>query len=514
MARLRTSGFELNSLTNGMEFAAINSTPTISTTTVRSGTYSGRISSLSSGVAQAFRLQYVAAGGGNGPYWHRTYLRIATLPSAQNRIISIRDTNAGADRMWITLDEGGALRLFNGAGTQIGSASSALSTGTWYRIGTKIDRTAAAGSQVIEAAINGAVFATSSAETIATAVGDTLRVGGNLNTEAQTQGDWFFDDLAVNDSNAGGNQTAYPGSGKVILLSPNAAGDANAWKDTAVGNGTTNNFSLVDELPPNDATDFVQSGVVVTDAAGAEDLYNVGASGIGANDNVNLVDVNARVANITLADATTAAKLEIEKASGGTKTQSAAFIPNSTTWTTNNSLAILAPLITTYLGPDGAVWTQSTLDSMQIGQIITAQNVRRIAISGIWAQVDYTPAGVSPSASLSPSASTSPSASLSPSSSASASISPSASLSPSASASASVSPSASISPSASASASLSPSSSVSPSASISASLSPSASASPSPSQEIIGIGTEIKAVKQVDNITIVKAPAVEIKIID
>ncbi len=129
MARLVTCGFEMNTVTTGIEFTATSGSPTISSTTVRSGTYAGRISSLASATQMRFRLQYVSSAG-NGPYFARLYLRVHTAPSAANRIITMRDTGNGADRCWITLDNSSTLALFNGGGSQIGSSSSALTADT------------------------------------------------------------------------------------------------------------------------------------------------------------------------------------------------------------------------------------------------------------------------------------------------------------------------------------------------------------------------------------------------
>lgn len=469
MARINQSGFELNSLTNGVEFTIVNNSPTISTGTVRSGTYSLKISSLTSGLAQNIRMQFATAGsGGDGPYFGRQFLNIETLPTAENRIISCRDSSAGSDKIAITLDSGGLLRVYNSAGTQIGSASSALSTGVWYQIEWKVDRTPAGGSQVLEAKLNGSVFATSSSQTITTNAGDLVRLGGNLQGEGQTQGVWYFDDVAINDG-TGSFQNSYPGNGKIIHLKPNAAGDANGFATQVGGTaGSSNNFTRVNEIPPNDVTSYNASATL-----NVEDLFNCDDSGL-TTPTVNVVAVGGRYSNISSADATTAFKFEIEKTGSGTKAQSAAIVPNTTTWRTNSAGGVVYPYpLITYQDPDASAWTQTTLDSLQVGYIISTGSVNPIGISNVWVSIDYTPSGSSPS--LSPSASVS----ASPSGSVSASISPSPSLSVSLSPSSSVSPSSSISLSASLSPSLSPSRSPSLSPSLSVSLSPSLSVSSS-----------------------------------
>ena len=78
-------------------------------------------------------------------------------------------------------------------------------------------------------------------------------------------------------------------------------------------------------------------------------------------------------------------------------------MPNSTTWKTNATTTTLGYPITAYTDPDGAAWTNTTLDSMQIGyKLTTAPGTagRRIDVTTIWAYVDYTP-GTPPAASSS-----------------------------------------------------------------------------------------------------------------
>lgn len=384
MARLFSSGFELDTGNTGVEWESVNNSPAVNTTTPRSGSYSFNVTSLSSATRKAMLKSFLSAGA-NGPYYGRVYLNIATLPSAENRIIAFQNgaTFAGVGELVITLDNGGLLRLYDSVG-QVGSASSALSTGTWYRIEFLFDRTAAGGSQVVSAQIDGTVFASASNRTLGNNV-QSLMIGGNLNAEAQTTGSWFFDDVAVND-NTGSFQNTYAGSGKIIHLRANAQGDVNTFA-TAVGGtaGTNNNYTRLNEVTPNDATNYNEAT-----ANGQEDLVKCTASGIGANDTVNVVAVGIRLRNPT-ADATTAIKVEIEKAPSGTVAQSAAIIPNSTTWATNSESVPRAYPIIEYQDPDGGTWTQATLDTMQIGYKITAFGTNSIDATTVWALVDYTP---------------------------------------------------------------------------------------------------------------------------
>lgn len=383
MARVFTSGFELNSLTSGVEFNTTGGSPTFSTTTIRNGSRSGRISSLVSATAQFFRFQFAAATLNLS--YHRFYLNIHTLPSAENTIFLLNNSgDFTSPAVYITVDNNGALRLYDEDG-QVGSASTTLlSVDTWYRIGVKVDRSLTAGSQIVEGRINGAVFATASNRNIGQGVAH-ANWGGNLLAETQTVGDWFFDDIAINDS-TGSFQNSYPASGGVIILRPSAAGDANDFASQTGGTvGAANNFTRVNEVTPDDATTY--NGDNTLDR---QDLFNLTDSGINPTDVINCVQVNFRFRNNT-ADATTAVKAQVEKVTGGTKVLSGAIIPNSTTWNTNATASPKFPAITLYKDPDNISFNKNTLDSMQAGYIISTGGTNRIDVTDLWIYVDYTP---------------------------------------------------------------------------------------------------------------------------
>src|SRR3972149_4393073 len=126
MARLWSCGSELNSVTNEVELETVSSTPTISSTTFRSGAFSFRISSLGSSVAKGFRRAFQVSPG-NGPFFFRRYLRVATRPSAANRVMHWNDTdNHTTPMVWINLLADGTLTLNDEDGA-IGSASGGFS---------------------------------------------------------------------------------------------------------------------------------------------------------------------------------------------------------------------------------------------------------------------------------------------------------------------------------------------------------------------------------------------------
>lgn len=388
MARLHQSGFELNSLTVNVEWQTVASTGiTIDGTAARSGSFGLHVASMSSATRAGVLFKFLSAAAG-GPYYLRGYLKVVTPPSGSNHIMSLNGNNTtvgNSPNGKVTLETNGTLILRNSAGTSIGSASSAVNDSNWHLIELQHNGTPASGSRVTEARLDGSVFATSSTQTDSNVLG--YSIGGNLDAEVNTTGEWYWDDVAVNDS-TGSFQKSYPGPGKIIHLRPNAAGDINGYLVQVGGTaGSANNFTRVNEVTPNDATSYNASAVL-----NAEDLFNVDNSGIGVNDRVNVVMVGGREANLVSADATSGIKYEIIKASGGTKLQSTNLIVNSTTWNSNIPSTPHNYPIITYQDPDGANWTQTTLDSMQVGYTIDTVGVQSIAITIVYASVDYTPA--------------------------------------------------------------------------------------------------------------------------
>lgn len=394
MARVWSCGFELNSLTDGIEITTKTSGNALSTTTVRSGAVSHSIASLVSTTAKGIR-QRVVSPEANGPFFARAYYRYATLPTAENTIIQLNDTlDFAAPVARITIDSGGLLRLYDEDGV-IGSASSALSANTWYRIEIQFDRTAAAGSHVLRAKLGSSSdlseveFAGASNRDIVGGV-ESFNWGGNLNSEAQTTGAWFFDDLAFNNS-TGSFQNSYPGPGRIIHLSPNGNGDNSQW--TGSDADSTDNYLLVDETTPDDVTTYVESNT-----SGQIDDYNIAATpaAMGSSDVINVLHVGARFA---VSDATGADPdfvLRIKASASGTVEESTTIDVANVSYTTNNSSTVLNYLFTIYDLPSASTtaWTKADLDQAQIGVRESVTDTHFVRLSTIWLLVDYKPSVV------------------------------------------------------------------------------------------------------------------------
>ena len=376
MARVVTSGFELNSATAGVEFDGISAgTPSIVTSPVHNGSYALQVSPSSAQTAVRYNLY---SSNQSNKIYVRAWVNIGVMPSSATVLIGI-DTVTSTQLGRLEITSGGKLQLQNSSGTSIGSVSAALSTNTWYCLELSLDSSVNNGT--VEGRINGVVF--SSAAGNATAGAGRVIIGVSLiNTTATIT----FDDIAIND-NTGSAQTGYPGLGIIARATPNAAGDSNTFLTQVGGTaGSANNYTRVNEVTPDGTTSY-NANITV-----ASDLFGVSVPTIPAGSTINCVVVGGQFANLTGADATASFQWQIEKTGSGTISKSAAIIPNSTTMTVNKGQAgVSAYPLTLYNDPDGNPWTPTTIASMQIGYLMNTTNVDPIAISTVWALVDYTP---------------------------------------------------------------------------------------------------------------------------
>lgn len=389
MARIVFGGFEHNSTANTdeVDVIAVPGAISIDSGTVRSGSYSLKVASTAN--------QPVVSFNGNlsnqsTEAYIRVYMYISSMPNANCAVLGFRNTGV-SNRCRILLTSTGTLRLVQTGGTQVGSDSAALSTNTWYRLELKNDASTNPGT--IEARYTACdasgVDPGGAGTTIASGADSLQGTWGRMAIGAyavNNTGTLYFDDYAFNDT-TGSNQNSWCGSGKVIRLKPNGAGISNTF-ETQVGGtaGSANNYTRVNEITQDGATSYNASSTLST-----YDHFTVDDSNIGSQDIVNVVGLNATIANITAADATSQLFLQLFSVSGGTGT--ATFpIPNSTTFKTGyfgnlNSY----PWFVTYATPEGPAWTKSTLDTMILAYGVWTIGTNPVAVSAIWAIVDYTP---------------------------------------------------------------------------------------------------------------------------
>lgn len=378
MARLWQNGLELNSTGANIEFTGpIGTGGSISSTFKHGGSYSYAITSLASGTAKGHYYQYLSAEG-TGHYYFRFYLYITISPSAENRIVIWNDaSNQSTPSIYITLDGSNQLRLYDEDG-QIGSQSSALTASTWYRVELEYDTTQSAGSMIVTARIDGSNFASSTTRSIASNNQPFYwQVGGNLASEAQTSGGWYFDDMAINDT-TGSYQTSWPGEGWIAHLKPDGTGDNGDWTGT---------YADIDEETPDGNASYIYSNTVNQ----LEDVNCAAtASHLDSNATINVVAVGVNFAGASTT-AVASFKVRIKDNTGATVSESAALTPNSTGYR-NNSVANPAnyPLVT-YVRPGSTAWTKAYLDTAQVGVNCSTGNTNAARVTSLWISIDYVP---------------------------------------------------------------------------------------------------------------------------
>lgn len=376
MARLWSSGIELQSVTSGMEWNTSTGTLSISTAIKRSGAASLRSNpTLGTGyITHRFRANSTVRT------FVRFYLYIATSPVINTYILQHGDGTGFGYKLRLNTDN--TLAIYDESDTIVGSASSALSTATWYRI--EVDYNDASAGNEGSAYIDGSAFV--SGGTFSDNGG-----GGVINLgviTALSTADLYFDDIAINDTAAGGTQTTLPGAGSIVHMHPTASGD------NALGTGT---FAEIDEVTPDDATSIAVVATAGTEI-GEYNCETASNAGIDSYDTVTLVSVGIRFAMVSAANAGFA--LRIKSASGGTTTIGSTIVGAATAYNTHDDTATAKNYkLTSYTDPTtGIAWTPTgtnSLDNMQIGVYAPTDATPDINVSTLWALVEYVD-GVAP----------------------------------------------------------------------------------------------------------------------
>lgn len=402
MARLNSTGFELNSI--ALEnLASSGASLTIQSTTKNGGVYALKEASPTSGVAHYVQMAYSDAGA-TSPIWHRFWFYLHTSVDASCTIALLGQFSQNGTRVVLGTDD--KLTLVNGstgtAGMQtIGTSASALAKDTWHCIEVKIDSSGGAGAGVYDMRVNGSSVVSSTTATILTAY-YYLSVGSNLHYDSgfsvldtASSGEFYFDDLAANDS-TGSFQNSWCGLGKIVCSRPNGDGDNHGWLYQGGGAGDASSYTSVDEVTPDDATTYLKrtSGQPIDDYAmqGSSDL------GIGTSDIISFVSVNLRGGATSATDSTNRyVKSRIKKTASGTvlDSGSGSHKLNVNGWTTNSvdTSTKKFPKLQAYQDPDGADWTPSTIDTMQVGIQPQTSSTTEVRVSAIWAMIEYIPSG-------------------------------------------------------------------------------------------------------------------------
>lgn len=166
----------------------------------------------------------------------------------------------------------------------------------------------------------------------------------SLECQTSSRDPFYYDDIAINDT-SGTRNKSWIGDGKISAIVPNAVGSETDFTRAGADSGA--NWSQVEERPPNDATDYVESGTV-----GARDLYEMSTTTFDTR--INAITTWSRTKK---SDAGTAALRHVISADGSEDT--------GTSHTLTTSWAYYGDIFE--LDPGSSPWTQATLDGIESG---------------------------------------------------------------------------------------------------------------------------------------------------
>jgi hypothetical protein len=184
------------------------------------------------------------------------YLRYGIYLTSTNleTMMAIR-TSGGTDILNMKYN-GGNFRFSLGGfgGTVILNSSINVSAGSFHLIEIHFKMDDSTG--ILEVKIDGLSAGSYSGDTKP----DSNTTVGLLRFETNYSTNFYIDDLALNDtSNTDGlNDTSWCGDGKIELLIPNGNGSLNQW--TGSDSNSTDNYALVDDIPPS-SSDYVQDSI-------------------------------------------------------------------------------------------------------------------------------------------------------------------------------------------------------------------------------------------------------------
>lgn len=368
-ARINIIGFESGSL--DPEPWTYSGTVSISSTTVRTGTYSLRVNPSTTGTG-LYRIGCFTSAGGRdvacnvATIYPRFFYRYATKPASGSEILFQSRTSADGVKFTLRLTSSGNLAAYDSAGTLLATGSTALAQDTWYRIEPKVGTGASAAWEV---QLNGA-SEISGTGNLSTSNNGRLFLGKTTDVSGQSI-DFFYDDFSLDDAE-------YPGEGKIVRLVPNANGSTMAW---STGTGSSN-YAEVDDVPQV-GTSYVKNTGAANEVA-LFDLTDSSTAGISGTIHAVRPLIQARL------DATGTSAFSMRTRSGTTNTDlstvalttGGAYI--STTYATDPNTA--------------GAWSTAAIDALEVGGIETAAVSTRL--QDVHVYVEYTEAAASSSGSL------------------------------------------------------------------------------------------------------------------
>lgn len=348
---------QLNSLGTPDGEEIFNGGGTLSTTTVRTGTYALRVNP-SAVIARTEVSEHGADGAkvdfNDATLYYRTYFRWASH-SDVDAFMSALDT-ALAVKLNLKLTADDKIEVFDAGGDSLTTGATVLNANQWYRIGLKCETGASAGWEV---EIDGNAEVSGTVDDVGTVNNGRLRLGS---VDSSTF-DFFYDDVLIDDAE-------FPGPGQSRICKATGNGTDTAW---------TGDFNDVDDLP-NDGTTTI---ILTSDDPNAETVN------VEDTDTVGIGGVINGVKNIAIARRLTNAATNIQA-----RLRSGGSTVNTTDYDiTKDNFELIADIHATDPATSAA-WTRAGIDAVEAGVLHNQAQSRQLDCTAIYVSVDYTPASL------------------------------------------------------------------------------------------------------------------------
>lgn len=327
-------GFELG---DNDEVPTIGGSATVSGTKDKSGNYSLRMSGEDYGrwdVAATRQLRMAAHFNHNG------------VSSGDPHLFSLRDSS-GTLIIGVRVDNGlSAFQIFNAAGTTIasGSIGAFSAVDTWTHIGFDVLVNSSTGFASVY--VDGVLSATITGTNTGNSDVERVHVGGADSGEG-----WdtylYADDFYVDDSTGEGS-AAQLDDLRFVPLTPNGNGNYSEW-DGSDGN-STDNYLLVDDIPPDDDTTYI-----TTDVDTEQDSFAMTTYSLPAGFSFQAI---IPVAYARKEDAGSSAGVSVFTRYSGTD-------DSGSKQSLTTSYAVVKERFTTQ--PGGGAWDQTSVDGLEVG---------------------------------------------------------------------------------------------------------------------------------------------------
>jgi hypothetical protein len=301
---------------------------------------------------------YVLTGGSNGPAYlalsattKKTigfayrYDNVNVYTRSEHSIAAFQSSTV--QHLVLKFNSSGNLVVNRGDGTTLATAAGVLLTNVFHYIEFQATIADSGGTAIVR--VNGVQ--------VINFTGDTRNAGTTTTPDRfyfypTGSANNYWDDLYVTNeidatATTGRADDSFLGDVKVAALVPDGNGAVSQWVGS--DSDSTNNYLLVDEVPPN-TTDYTGSAV-----DGNRDLWSVGDIPVTA------LVVYAVQANVyaSKSDAGAASLKIIHRDSAGTVT-AGSTMPLSTTWAWYRSNVLTAK-------PSGGSWTAAEVNALQVG---------------------------------------------------------------------------------------------------------------------------------------------------